>query len=60
MELKHLGVAWFVEHNLFEKTFILITDNQALLAVVKERCSNKSYKSRLTRWVDGLLYFDFY
>ena len=37
----------------------MITDHRALLSIIKEDRSNKSYNSRLTRWVDRLLPFQF-
>ena len=61
-ELELLGVVWSVEHfkyYLFGKSFTIITDHRALLSIMKEQRSNKSYNSRLTRWVDRLLLFDF-
>ena len=36
-----------------------MTDHRALLSVLKSHRSNKSYDSRLTRWIDRLLPFDF-
>ena len=53
---------WSVEYfkcYLFGKSFTINTDQQALLSIMKEHRSNKSYNSRLTRWVDRLLSFDF-
>ena len=61
-ELELLGVVWSVEYfnyYLFGKSFTCITDHRALLSIVKEHPSKKSYNSRLTRWVDRLLPFDF-
>ena len=61
-ELELLGVVWSVEHfkfYLYGKPFTVITDHRALLSIMRENRSNKSYKSRLTRWVDRLLPFDF-
>ena len=37
----------------------IITDHRALLSIMKEHRSNKSYNSRLTRWAVRLLPFDF-
>ena len=37
----------------------MITDHRTLLSIMKEHRSNKSYNSRLTRWVDRLLPFQF-
>ena len=61
-ELELLGVVWSVEYfkyYLFGKSFTIITDHRALLSILKEHRSNKSYNSRLTRWVDRLLPFNF-
>ena len=60
-ELELLGVVWSVEYfkyYLFGKSFTIITDHRALLSIMKEHRSNKSYISRLTRWIN-LLPFDF-
>ena len=61
-ELELLGVMWSVEYfkyYLFGKSFTIITDHRALLSIMNEHRSNKSYNSRLTRWIDRLLPFDF-
>ena len=61
-ELELLGVVWSVEYikyYLFGKSFTIITDHRALLSIMKKHRSNKSYNSRLTRWIDRLLPFDF-
>ena len=61
-ELELLDVVWSVEHfkyYLYGKPFTVITDHRALLSIMRENRSNKSYNSRLTRWVDRLLPFDF-
>ena len=61
-ELELLGVVWSVEYfkyYLFDKSFTIITDHRALLPIMKEHRSNKSYNIRLTSWIDRLLPFDF-
>ena len=61
-ELELLGAFWFVEYfkyYLLGKSFTFITDHRALLSIMKEHRSNKSYNSGLTRWIDCLLPFDF-
>ena len=61
-ELELLGVVWAIEYfkyYLFGKTFTVLTDHRALLSVLKSHRSNNSYNSRLTRWIDRLLPFDF-
>ena len=62
IELELLGVVWAIEYfkyYLFGKNFTVLTDHRALLLVLKSHRSNKSYNSRLTRWIDRLLHFDF-
>ena len=61
-ELEFLWVVWSVEYfkqYLFGESSTIITDHRALLSIMKEHRSNRSYNSRLTRWVDRLLPFDF-
>ena len=61
-ELELLAVVWSMEHfkyYLYGSEFILQTDHQALLTALKENRGNKTYQSRLTRWVDRLLPFHF-
>ena len=47
------------KHYLQVSEFSLQTDHQALLKALKENRGNKTYQSRLTRWVDRLLPFNF-
>ena len=57
-ELELLGVVWSIEYfktYLYGKEISIITDHRALLSILKEHRSNKSYNSRLSRWVDRLL-----
>ena len=61
-ELELLGVVWAIEYfkyYLFGVNFTVLTHHRALLSVLKSHRSNKSYNSRLTRWIDRLLPFDF-
>ena len=61
-ELELLGVVLAIEYfkyYLFGKNFTVLTDHRALLSVLESHRSNKSYNSRLTRWIDRLLPFDF-
>ena len=61
-ELELLAVVWSLEqfkYYLYGTEFILQTDHQALLSALKENRGNKTYQSRLTRWVDRLLPFHF-
>ena len=60
--LELLGVVWAIEYfncYLFGKNFTVLADHRALLSNLKSHCSNKPYNSRLTRWIDRLLPFDF-
>ena len=38
---------------------MVVTGHRALLSIMKENRSNKSYNSRLTRWIDRLVPFQF-
>ena len=61
-ELELLRVVWSIEHfkyYLYGKPFTEITDHRALLSIMREDRANKSYNSRLRRWVGRLLHFDF-
>ena len=61
-ELELLTVVWSLEHfkfYLYGSKFELQTDHQALLSALKNNRGNKTYQSRLTRWVDRLLHFHF-
>ena len=44
---------------MYGSHFTLQTDHQALLSALKNNRGNKTYQSRLTRWVDRLLPFHF-
>ena len=57
-----LAVVWALKrfkHYLQVTEFTLQTNHQALLTALKENRGNKTYQSRLTRWVDRLLPFNF-
>ena len=57
-----LAVVWSIENyrNYVEgEKFNVVTDHKALATILKGNKGNKSYSSRLTRWVDRLLPFDF-
>ena len=61
-ELELLGIVLFFDffkYYLYGKNFTFIRDHRALLSILKEHRSNKSYKSRLSRWVDRLLLYNF-
>ena len=56
-ELELLAVVWWLEHfkyYLYGPKFELQTDHQAFLSALKNNRGNKTYQSRLTRWVDRL------
>ena len=61
-ELELMGVVCSIEHfkyYLYDKLFTIITDHRVLLLIMRDNRANKSYNSRLTRWVDRLLPSDF-
>ena len=61
-ELELHAVIWPVDrfkHYFLGKEFILATDHKALTSALGEHKSNKAYQSRLTRWVDSLLPYQF-
>ena len=61
-ELELLAVVWSLEHfknYLQGAEFTLQTDHQALLTALKENGGNKTYQSKLIRWVDRLPPFNF-
>ena len=44
---------------LLGNRFDLLTDHKAIISALKDYKENKPYRSRLTRWVDQLLPFDY-
>ena len=44
---------------ILRQTIYRVTEHRALLSIMREITANKSYNSRLTRWIDRLLAFDF-
>ena len=61
-ELELLAVVWAIEHfkyYLYGRRFTLITDHQTLVSALKSNRGIKTYQSRLTRWIDRLIPFDF-
>ena len=61
-ELELLAVVWSVgrfKHYLLGKEFGIATDHKALVSALDENRSNKTYQSRLTKWVDRLLPYQF-
>ena len=54
-ELQLLGVVLSIENiknYFYGKEFSIITDHRALLSILKDHRTSKSYNSRLSRWVD--------
>ena len=61
-ELELLAVVWSVDrfkHYLLGKEFVIAIDHEALTSTFGENRSNKIYQSRVTRWVDRLLPYQF-
>ena len=61
-ESELLGIVWSIDYfkyYLYGKNFTVVTDHRALLFILKEHRSNKSYNSRLSRWIDRLLPYNF-
>ena len=53
--LELLAVVWAVDrfkHYLLGKEFVIVTDHKVLTSALEGNRSNKTYQSRLTRWVD--------
>ena len=44
---------------MYGKNFTVVIDHRALLSILKEHRSNKSFNSRLSRWIDRLLPYNF-
>ena len=62
IELELLAAVWAIEHfkyYLYGSRFTLITDHQALVSALQSNRGNKTYQSRLNRWIDRLIPFDF-
>ena len=61
-ELEILAVVWAIEpfkNYLYGIKFQVVSEHKTLATVLKGNKINKTYSSRLTRWVDRLLPFDF-
>ena len=61
-ESELLGIVWSIDYfkcYLNGKNFTVVTDHRTLLSILKEHRSNKLYNSRLLRWIDRLLPYNF-
>ena len=61
-ELELLGLVWALDHfknYLLGKQFSILTDHKALTGALKDDKYTKTAQSRLTRWADKILPFDF-
>ena len=61
-ELELLVVVWAIEkfrNCVYGTEFEVVSDHKALTTILKVNRSNKTFSSRLTRWVDRLLPFQF-
>ena len=61
-ELELLAVVWAVEYFrnfVYGTEFEVVSDHKALTTILRGNRGNKTYSSRLTRWVDRLLPFQF-
>ena len=61
-ELELLAVVWAIENfrnYVWGTEFEAVSDHKALMTISKDNRANKTFSSRLTRWVDCLLLFQF-
>ena len=53
------GRANFFVHIYLVKFFVIFTDHKAIISALNETYGKKSYQSRLSRWADRLIPFDY-
>ena len=61
-ELELMATVWACEYfraYLLGTRFQVLADHKAIISALSENYNNKSYQSRLARWADRLLPFDF-
>ena len=57
-----MGVVWAIEHlkhYLYGKKFRIITEYHALISALNASERSKTCQSRLIRWIDRLMFFNF-
>ena len=62
IELELLNIVWSIEHfknYVYGVQFKVVSDHKALMSVLKFNRGSKTFSSRIKRWVDRLLPFDF-
>ena len=61
-ELELLAFVWAIEHFkycVYGVKFTILSDHKALTTILRPNRGNKTFSSRLTRWVNRLLPFEF-
>ena len=58
-ELELLAAVEYFKYYLYGRRFTLITDDQAMVSAFTINKNNKTFQSRLTKWTNRLLPFDF-
>ena len=61
-ELELLAIVWACEHfrtYILGHRFVILTDHKAIISALNETYGKKSYQSRLSRWADRIIPFDY-